>query len=208
MLQDTLVDTKKSNALVIGNGKSRLNFDLDQLQKHFTTYGCNALYRDFIPDYLISMDFAMVHEILESKVHYKCKFYTQYDQKAVHRANLGEPINWAVQDKWIGDSGSGALRLACMHKHKIVYMIGFDYNENNSYTDNVYAGSKNYQPGPVFNGGNYMLRQWESRLRHHCKTYKDTEIIRVNANGYKPVCKENNFKNISVEQFKEIINEL
>lgn len=208
MPQDTLVDIKKSNALVIGNGKSRLHFDLNQLQQHFTTYGCNALYRDFIPDYLISMDFAMVHEILESKVHYKCKFYTQYDQKAVHRAKLGEPINWAIQDKWIGDSGTGALRLACMNKHSNIYMIGFDYTNDNKYTDNVYAGTKNYIPGPITNGGEFMLRNFESRLRYMCKTFKDSNIIRINANGYKPCCKENNFSNITIEQFKEIINEL
>lgn len=202
-------DTKrKSNALVIGNGKSRLQFDLQQLQELFTTYGCNALYRDFIPDYLISMDFAMVHEILESKVHYKTKFYTQYDSKVANRIKNGEPIYYATQDKWIGDSGSGALRLACMNKHSIVYMIGFDYTDNNKHQDNVYCGTKNYAPGPVYNGGDYMRNQFESRLRHHCKTYNDTQIIRVNNNGYRPLCKENNFSNITIEQFKEIINEL
>jgi len=199
---------RKSDALVIGNGKSRLQFDLNRLQELFTTYGCNALYRDFIPDYLISMDFAMVDEILNSSVHHKTKFYTQYSDKAKHRADIGEPIYWAIQDKWIGDSGTGALRLAGMNKHKNIYMIGFDYTDDNKYTDNVYAGTKNYTSGPINNGGEFMLRQWESRLRHWCREYRDSNIIRVNANGYKPICKENNFTNISVEQFKEIYNEL
>jgi len=53
-----------------------------------------------------------------------------------------------------------------------------------------------------------LLRQWESRLRHHCKTYSNIEVIRVDGVGYKPCCKENNFSNITVEQFKEILNEL
>jgi len=202
------VQTKRNNALVIGNGKSRLNFDLHQLQNIFTTYGCNALYRDFIPDYLISMDFAMVDEILTSNVHHKTKFYTQYSEKAKHRASIGEPIYWAIQDKWIGDSGTGAIRLAGMNRHKNIYMIGFDYTDNNKYTDNVYAGTKNYAPGPINNGGEFMLRQWESRLRHWCREYRDINIMRVNGNGYKPVCKEPNFTNITIEQFKEIVNEL
>ena len=116
---------KKSDALIIGNGRSRLQFDLDQLHELFTTYGCNALYRDFIPDYLVSMDVAMVHEILNSNVHHKTKFYTQYSEKAQHRKNIGEPIYWAIQDKWMSDSGTGALRLACMNGHKKIYMIGW-----------------------------------------------------------------------------------
>lgn len=208
-VQYTQVDIeKKSNALVIGNGKSRLIFDLNQLQELFTTYGCNALYRDFIPDYLISMDFAMVDEILNSKVHYKTKFYTQYSQKAQHRHNIGEPIYWAIQDKWIGDSGSGALRLACMNKHSTVYMIGFDYTDDNKFTDNVYAGSKNYAIGPVYNSGNYMRNQFETRLRHYCKSYNDTKIIRINSNNYRPAVPYSNFSNMSIEQFKEYINEL
>jgi len=125
------VDIQKRNhsnyATVIGNGKSRLQFDLHQIHAVTVTYGCNALYRDFIPDYLISMDVAMVHEILNNNVHHQTKFYTQYDQKAQHRKNIGEPIYWAVQDKWIGDSGTGALRLACMNGHTKIFMIGFDY---------------------------------------------------------------------------------
>lgn len=208
--QFTVVDTKKrkSDALVIGNGKSRLQFDLNHLQELFTTYGCNALYRDFVPDYLISMDFNMVDEILQNKVHYKTKFYTQYNDKVLNRAKNGEPIYWAIQDKWIGDSGSGALRLACMNKHKNIYMIGFDYTDNNKYTDNVYYNTKNYSPGPITDGGLFMLRNFESRLRYNCKNNPDSNIIRINVNGYKPCCKETNFTNITVEQFKEIINEL
>ena len=209
MLQDTQVDIKKSNALVIGNGKSRLQFDLTLLNKIYTTYGCNALYRDFIPDYLISHDMGIADEILDKKAHYKTKFYTQHGRKMDHRHKIGEPINFVIQDKWMGDSGNGALRLACSNGHKKIYMIGFDYSDNNSYIQNVYAGTTHYQPGPINNGGQFMLRQWETRLRHWCQEYKDISIIRVNGNGYKPVCKAENFTNISVEQFKEIYtNEL
>ena len=199
---------RKSDALVIGNGVSRLNFDLYQLQELFTTYGCNALYRDFIPDHLISHDMGIADEILEQKAHYKTKFYTQHGTKMDHRHSIGEPINFVVSDKYMGDSGTGALRLACQNDHKNIYMIGFDYSDNNTYIQNVYAGTKHYQPGPINNGGEFMLRQWETRLRHWCREYNNINIIRINGNGYKPLCKESNFTNISVERFKEIINEL
>ena len=56
-----MVNMKKSKiysntAFIIGNGKSRENFDLEQLRPHGHIYGCNALYRNFAPDYLIAID--------------------------------------------------------------------------------------------------------------------------------------------------------
>lgn len=209
MQVDIPVDIKRNKALVIGNGKSRLEFDLHELNAIYVTYGCNALYRDFMPDFLIAHDFGIVDEILANKAHYRTKFYTQHGTKIDHRHSIGEPINFVLQDKHMGDSGTGALRLACMNLHKTIYMIGFDYSTNNTYIQNVYAGTQHYQPGPINNGGLFMLQQWETRLRYMCDTYKDTQIIRVNGNGYKPVCKKDNFTNITIEQFKEIYkNEL
>lgn len=208
MQQVILVDIKRNNALVIGNGKSRLQFDLHELNATLVTYGCNALYRDFIPDFLISHDMGIADEIVDKRIHYQTKFYTQHLTKMDHKHSIGEPINFVIQDKYMGDSGTGALRLACMNGHSKIYMIGFDYSNNNKYIDNVYAGTTHYQPGPINNGGLFMLQQWETRLRYICDTYKHTQIIRVNGNGYIPTCKKDNFTNITVEQFKEIINEL
>jgi len=50
----------------IGNGTSRQRFDLEQLRTHGKIYGCNALYRDFKPDVLISVDNGIMHEIYQS----------------------------------------------------------------------------------------------------------------------------------------------
>lgn len=50
--------------VVIGNGESRNRINLNDIKSK--TYGCNALYRDFTPDYLISIDNKMIHEIVES----------------------------------------------------------------------------------------------------------------------------------------------
>tara|TARA_Y100001963_G_scaffold156849_1_gene251465 strand:+ start:998 stop:1723 length:726 start_codon:yes stop_codon:yes gene_type:complete len=48
-------------AWIIGNGPSRKQVDLDELEG--TTFGCNAIYRDFTPDYLISGDAGVIKEI-------------------------------------------------------------------------------------------------------------------------------------------------
>ena len=45
-----------SNIFLIGNGESRKGFNLDTLKPHGKIYGCNALYREFTPDVLVSVD--------------------------------------------------------------------------------------------------------------------------------------------------------
>ena len=43
-------------AFVLGNGTSRTSIDHTQLKLKGTVYGCNALYREFDPDFLIAVD--------------------------------------------------------------------------------------------------------------------------------------------------------
>ena len=45
-----------NKAFVLGNGVSRLGIDLAQLQTFGHVYGCNALYREFVPNVLVSTD--------------------------------------------------------------------------------------------------------------------------------------------------------
>ena len=51
-------------AYIIGNGPSRKQIALDKLDG--TTFGCNALYRDFAPDYLLSGDATIIKEICKT----------------------------------------------------------------------------------------------------------------------------------------------
>lgn len=55
----------------IGNGESRKNFNLDLLKPHGKVYGCNALYREYTPDALVSVDHGIMHEIYQSGYCYK-----------------------------------------------------------------------------------------------------------------------------------------
>lgn len=52
-------------AYIIGNGPSRKGLDLDTLDG--ITFGCNALYRDYSPDYLVSGDSRIIKEICISE---------------------------------------------------------------------------------------------------------------------------------------------
>ena len=51
---------------LIGNGESRLGLDLEGLKEYGTTWGCNAIYRDWTPDRLVSIDIEISHEVYRS----------------------------------------------------------------------------------------------------------------------------------------------
>jgi len=55
-----------SRVFCIGNGESRQSLDLNTFKPHGKIYGCNALYRDFIPDVLTAVDHGIMHEIYQS----------------------------------------------------------------------------------------------------------------------------------------------
>ena len=59
----------------IGNGESRKGFDLETLRPHGKIYGCNAIYRDFMPDVLTAVDHGIMHEIYHAGVAQKIPCY-------------------------------------------------------------------------------------------------------------------------------------
>ena len=70
--------------IVIGNGKSRLKFNLDTIKQKAFTIGCNALYRDFSPDILVANDAPMIHEILSSNYTKSNTLYIKSQSKIKH----------------------------------------------------------------------------------------------------------------------------
>jgi len=192
-----------NNACVIGNGPSRLNFELSTIGNKMTTYGCNALYRDFMPDYLISMDYNMVKEILDKNVHYQTNFYTQHDNRIDELQVKGEPINFFWGFSETNDSGNSALRLALMNKHNVVYTIGFDYSTTPCNLPNVYQGTENYVSSHSYPAASMTDTKWEQRLKKILKEYPNQKIVRVNGTKSLNIGNEN-YCEISLEQFKEI----
>ena len=56
-----------SRALVYGNGKSRLKWNLNQeLQDNITTWGCNRIYNDTVVDNLVAVDCHVTHMVYKS----------------------------------------------------------------------------------------------------------------------------------------------
>jgi len=188
-------------AFVIGNGTSRKSIDIIELAKIGKTYGCNALYRTFAPDYLVAVDVKMILEISKSGYQKKHTVWTNpnraYDR--IPRLNLFNPSKgWS--------SGPTALWLASQHGYEKIYILGFDYRglEKGSKFNNLYADTPNYKKstdGATFFGN--WLRQTTAVVKEH----SDTQFIRViTSDNYCPeeLNKFKNFSTITVEDFKKI----
>ena len=73
--EDKVKAVPRGNAYCIGNGPSRKDFDLNKLGATGQTYGCNALYRDFMPDFIFSVDTKMSMQMVEDEVGLKTIHY-------------------------------------------------------------------------------------------------------------------------------------
>jgi hypothetical protein len=148
-------NNRLSNAIVLGNGKSRLNIKLNGLKSFSTIYGCNALYRDFTPDHLIAVDAKMINEIIKTDYQKENLVWTNHN-KLIENT---EYLNFLPQHRgW--SSGPTALWLACLNNHLTIYIIGFDFYGIDGLVNNVYAGTFNYkqehEPATFF--GNWLFQ--------------------------------------------------
>lgn len=127
-------------AFVIGNGTSRIGANLAALKLHGAVYACNAVYREFAPDYLIAVDAKMVREIVLSGYHLTHQVWTNPNTTIL---NI-EHLNYFNPHKgW--SSGPTALNLAVDHGFKDIYILGFDFEGINGNVNNVYANTANYK---------------------------------------------------------------
>ena len=132
----------RGNAYIIGNGPSRKDFDLNTLKPSGQTYGCNALYRDFMPDFIFSVDTQMTEamckdHVMEHTIHYAPSLHVNRP----YGKNLLHLIPWNTHTI----SGNQAISTACVHGHKNLYLIGFDFREyGQDQMNNMYQGTDCY----------------------------------------------------------------
>jgi hypothetical protein len=161
-------------AFVLGNGVSRKGIDLYNLKKKGQVFGCNALYREFDPDVLVSTDPGISKEIQDSGwpkknncTHYTRRPFADSGSKSLHPDYKGM------------SSGPNALKLACLDKleHQIIYLLGFDLGSpDGKLFNNVYAGTEFYKregDSATF-GGN-----WFNQITQIMKEHKLVQFYRV-----------------------------
>jgi hypothetical protein len=185
-------------SFVFGNGRTRLNIDFDEVKPYGLIYACNAVYRDYRPDYLVAVDTKMILEINESGYQKNNSVWTNYNiqYKNFEKFNYFEPdLGWS--------SGPTALNLATSHGPDEVYIFGFDYSGLKGKLNNVYANSVNYKKSTdsaTYNGN--WLKQTETII----KTNPNVRYYRVNVeNFYETRWEYSNYKSILFNDFKEYI---
>jgi hypothetical protein len=213
-------------AFVLGNGKSRLNFDLNQLRGKGTIYGCNAIYRDFLPDVLIATDDIMREEIettgINPNVLYnipaEIPFYTRRPSKVIKVDTSRRP--WQTEDyqnnhsrkidhNWGYSSGPVALTYACLEEHSYIYLIGHDLmgvGDDANSINNLYAGTNAYKPDSAT--ATYF-GNWVDQIRRIITEYSSINFARVGAlNNFLPETWQelSNHREITFEQFNKEIN--
>lgn len=177
---------------LIGNGKSRKEFDLERLRSKGTIIGCNALFREFTPDLLIAIDAKMLKEIKEAKYGEENLVIIPQNRTAnVPKAKM-------FKTERFNTSGCFAMKLiAQVMKPSKCYMLGMD-----GFPGNMYDGTKNYAANTLqnFNGVNsYYIQALNGP--------GDTTFINVNEKDAWPEEAHNTgkYKYITYEEFEKTI---
>jgi len=178
VLSDRCTDNLRPNpprhsdiAFVLGNGRSRRNADLEKLQNIGTIFGCNALYREFDPDYLVAVDVKMMNEIIQAGYHKNHSVWTNPNKgiSSKNNINLFNPHKgWS--------SGPTALWFASTKSFRKIYILGFDYQGLSGKFNNVYADTYNYKKSTdqaTFHGN------WLSQTEKVVKEFRSIKFYRV-----------------------------
>ena len=157
-------------AFVLGNGISRKQVDLNLLKTLGRVYGCNAIYREFIPDVLISTDLPISDRIQ----------HEGYSQRNRHYTRKPFPDLGAIRiaQQYFGySSGPVAVGQAALDGATTIYLVGFDMGPTRTGRfNNIYADTEFYKKSsavPTFTGN------WVRQLKQITKDFPKTSFVRV-----------------------------
>lgn len=165
-----------------------------------TVYGCNALYREITPHFLIAVDTKMIKEITATGYHLSNSVWTNPNSytKSIDKLCIFKPsLGWS--------SGPSALNLATQHGFKTIYILGFDYKglgNNGEYVNNIYAGTQNYKK--IEDRATYY-GNWTRQTATIITKNPEVKYVRVikNKDSFIPdsLRTQPNLKHITVEDF-------
>jgi hypothetical protein len=179
-ISNGIINNQISNkAIIIGNGTSRLGMNLNLIKNHrggllasgaLQSYGCNALYRDFSPNFLVATGDDIVKEIADSG----------YADDNIVYASAYDILDYPgkfyliPQDPgW--NAGTIATYMACFDGHEKVYLLGFDGIDTPTDGYNVYANTPSYK-APSYG---HSEEFWVQSMQQIFNTYPDVDFVRV-----------------------------
>ena len=190
------------HAVVIGNGVSRNLLNLSRIKNHRTgiggvnriqSYGCNALHRDFSPDFLVVNNQKILDEARLNPNLSNTNIMLS-NAMLVNNPGVGNIIPYGVGM----NAGAIATYLAAFDGHKKIYLLGFD-NQDNVLNNNIYANTNGYHSSETA----ISSYKWEICMSEIFRTYNDVEFIRINQNNTAPKTWRSclNFRNVNIRQF-------
>jgi hypothetical protein len=168
-----------TQAIAIGNGESRRGFDLRHIAEHkaglggvdrLQSYGCNALYRDFAPDFLVAVGDEISKEIALSTYAEEHIIYAHGEQVLAYPGKF-----YLIPQNVSYDAGSLAVYLACFDGHKKVFMLGFDSYDVRGPVNNIYKDTNGYLSSTDVQDQYFFTKA----LRSVMTTYDDVDFVRV-----------------------------
>ena len=190
---------------IIGNGKSRLGFDVTPMKKFSTVIGCNAQFRDYNFDYFVCADKHMCQEAVNTvgkntNIYTRERWHKEFamwpnvkklpDLPYSGDKRQDEPFHWGT--------GPYAGVLAGAFKPKAIFMIGFDLWQlpGQKEDNNIYRNSKGYEyiKRPV--DPSYWIHQFAKLFE-----YIDSRWIVVNRPDWKMPDEWSKNKNVFQETY-------
>ena len=190
---------------IIGNGKSRLGFDITPMKKFSTVIGCNAQFRDYNFDYFVCADKHMCQEAVNTvgkntNIYTRERWHKEFamwpnvkklpDLPYSGDKRQDEPFHWGT--------GPYAGVLASTFKPKAIFMIGFDLWQlpGQKEDNNIYRNSKGYEyiKRPV--DPSYWIHQFAKLFEHI-----DSRWIVVNRPDWKMPDEWSKNKNVFQETY-------
>jgi hypothetical protein len=173
-----------SIAFVLGNGESRKGIDINDLKEKGTVFACNAVYRTHRPHFLIAVDPKMIFEIAETDYPVHNKVWSNFNAQYNKHPKILNHVNWFKPSLgW--SSGPTALRMACEHGFKEIYILGFDYqglNQGKRFTlNNIFGDTRNYKKR---NDEATFYGNWMNQTKRCLQDFKDVQFHRVIPKGW------------------------
>lgn len=183
----------ENSSIVIGNGESRRDINLQKFTGKITMIGCNAVHRDCIVDHLVCYDSRMVREALadvntcETLIYVRDDWYHHFKKMLKNRNIRRMPeipyVGYNRADaarNW--GSGTYALLLASTLEHENIFILGFDLYGNKNLVNNIYKDTNNYSSG---RSSAVDPSYWIYQSAKIFDFYKDKKYIVVNHSSWK-----------------------
>lgn len=188
-----------SVAFVLGNGVSRLAVDLSVLKQRGSVYGCNALYRTFAPDVLVSTDTPISTAIQQSGYSAQHRMYTRKPLPGLGAQQ--------VPQRYYGySSGPIAVGIAAQDQNVAVYLVGFDMGpKGQNQFNNVYADTEFYKKSsarPTFTGN------WTRQLVQIMQDFPKTNFFRVYGETTADILELNGVPNLATMGMLDFLNRI